>query len=130
MSRALLIVRHDLDRQRAASWCHKAPVGTRIEFKQAKRSLDQNSLLWARLTEIARQVEWHGQKLSPADWKDMFTASLRKARVVPGLDPGGFVLLGLHTSDMSKEEMTTLLDLIDAFAAERGVRFQEQEAAA
>ena len=51
----------------------------------------------------------------------MFSASLRKARVVPGLDPGSFVPLGMRTSDMSKEEMGLLLELIDAFAAERGV---------
>jgi hypothetical protein len=50
--------------------------------------------------------------------------------VVPGLDPGSFVLLGLHTSDMSKDEMTMLLDLIDAFAAERGVTWHWEEEAA
>jgi hypothetical protein len=79
------------------------------------------SLLWVKLTEVAQQLPWYGQKLSPEDWKDMFSASLRKARVVPGLDPGSFVPLGMRTSDMSKEEMGLLLELIDAFAAERGV---------
>lgn len=130
MSRALIVVRSTADRQRAASWSSKAPSGTRIEFKGAKRTLPQNALMWSRLTEIATQVEWYGQKLTPDDWKDMFTASLRKARVVPGLDPGSFVLLGLHTSDMGKEEMGNLLDLIAAFAAERGVTFREDVEAA
>jgi len=96
-----------------------------VEFKAPKRSLPQNDLMWSRLTEISQQVVWHGQKLSPDDWKDIFTVSLRKARVVPGIDPGSFVLLGLRTSDMSKEEFTNLLDLIDAFAAEHGVTFKE-----
>ena len=45
------------------------------------------------------------------------SASLRKARVVPGIDPGTYVPLGMRTSDMSKEEMGLLLDLIAAFAA-------------
>jgi hypothetical protein len=130
MGRALVVIRSELDRSRAVSWCQKAPGGTRIEFKRAKRSVPQNALLWARLTDISQQVEWYGQKLAPDDWKDMFTASLRKARVVPGLDPGSFVLLGLHTSDMSKDEMTMLLDLIDAFAAERGVTWHWEEEAA
>ena len=129
MSRATLVLSNDLVREKAAQWCRKAPAGTRIEFKKARRSLPANALMWVRLTEISQQLEWHGQKLAPADWKDMFTASLRKARVVPGLDPGGFVLLGLHTSDMSKEEMGALLDLIDAFAAQHGVVFNEQAAA-
>lgn len=132
MSRAVVIIRTQADRNLAAKWAMNVPYGSRIEFKKPRRSLPQNDLLWARLTDIAQQVEWHGAKLSPADFKDMFTASLRKARVVPGIDPGSFVLLGLHTSDMDKEEMTALLDLIDAFGAEHGVVFgdQQQEQAA
>lgn len=125
MNRAVIAIRDKSDRERAVRWVHQAPAGTRLEFKQVKRSLPQNDLMWSRLTEIAVQVDWHGQKLAPGDWKDMFTAALRKARVVPNLDGDGFVLLGLRTSDMSKEEMTNLLDLIDAFAAERGITFHE-----
>ena len=127
MSRAVLVLTSPEVRARAANWCMTAPAGTRVEMKAPRRSLNQNSLLWARLTEVARQVDWYGQKLSPEDWKDMFTAALKKARVVPGIDPGSFVLLGLRTSDMSKAEMGMLLDLIDAFAAERGVVFADQE---
>jgi len=131
VSRAVVVIRGMLDRERVAAWARKAPTGTRVEFKASKRSLPQNDLMWSRLTEISRQVEWYGQKLSPDDWKDVFTAALRRARVVPGLDPGTFVPLGMRTSDMSKEEMSNLLDLIGAFAAERGVTFSEhQEAAA
>lgn len=129
MSRALIVVHGQRDRQRAATLADKVPAGTRIEFKAAKRTLPQNDLMWSRLTEVSRQVEWYGQKLPPADWKDIFTAALRTTRVVPGIDPGTFVLLGLHTSDMSKGEMADLLDLIDAFAAEHGVMFNEEQAA-
>ena len=107
MSRALLIL-SPTTRSRAHHWVSQAPDGTRLEFKQPKRSVDQNALMWARLTEIARQVEWYGQKLSADDWKDIMSASLRKARVVPGLEPGSFVPLGMRTSDMSKEEMGML----------------------
>jgi hypothetical protein len=131
MGHALIIVHGQTDKLRATSLVEKAPVGTRIEFKAAKRSLPQNDKLWAMLTDVARQVEWYGQKLTAEDWKDMFTASLRKARVVPGIDPGSFVVLGLHTSQLSKGEFADLLDLIHAFGAERGVKFgdAEQEAA-
>lgn len=128
MSRALLVIHGQTDRQRAAALAAKVPTGTRIEFKAAKRTLPQNDLMWSRLTDISRQVVWHGQKLTATDWKDIFTASLRHARVVPGIDPGSMVLLGLHTSDMSKEEMGNLLDLMDTFAAEQGVTFQEGSA--
>ncbi len=130
MSRALLVLHGAVQRDRAVSWIRQAPPGTRVEFKAPARSLKANALMWCRLTEIARQVEWYGQHLSASDWKDVFSASLRKARVVPGLDAGTYVPLGMRTSDMSKEEMGNLLDLIDAFAAERGVVFQDTEAAA
>lgn len=128
MSRATIVIRSDADRTRAAEWCARAPVGYRIEFKPQKRSLDQNSLLWARLSDVSRQVEWHGRKLTPTDWKDVFTVALRESRVVPGIDPGTFVSLGLHTSDMSREEMASLLDLIDAFAVEHEVKLSDHNA--
>lgn len=56
MSRALIIVKCEADKARAAHWCNIAPEGTRIEFKKAKRSLEQNEKMWAMLTEIASQV--------------------------------------------------------------------------
>lgn len=125
MSRALVTINGKADRERIASWGWQAPYGTRVEFKAAKRTIPQNDKLWACLTEVAQQIVWHGQKLTPTDWKDIFTASLRKARVVPGIDPGSFVLLGLHTSEMSKSELSDLIELIHAFGAEQGVVFSD-----
>lgn len=125
MSRATVIIKSQADRNLIAKWAANVAEGTIVEFKSARRSPDQNALLWARLGEISRGVVWYGQKLSAEDWKDVMTASLRKARVVPGLDAGSFVPLGMRTSDMTKDEMTALLDLIDAFAAEQGVTFDE-----
>jgi hypothetical protein len=130
MSRATIVIRGDSDRQKAIHWASKAPLGTTISYRRAKRTLPQNDRLWAMLTDVAQQVEWYGQKLTPEDFKDMFTASLRKARVVPGIDPGSFVLLGLHTSDMDKEEMGLLIALIEAFGAEHGVVFGDEKAEA
>lgn len=124
--RAALVLNTERDRQRASQWCINAPPGTRVEWKRSKRTIPQNDKLWACLTDVSRQVDWYGQKLSPTDWKDVFTASLRKARVVPGIDAGSFVLLGLHTSDMDKNELSNLLELIHAFGAEHGVVFHDR----
>lgn len=95
-----------------------------VTVRKEKRSNEQNRLMWAALTDIANQVEWYGQKLTADDWKTMLTASLRKQRTVPGVD-GGFVVLGLSTSKMTKEEMSELLELAMAFGADRGVKFNE-----
>ena len=89
------------------------------------RTAAQNDLMWPSLREISKHVEWHGQHLPPEDWKDIFTAALRKQRAVPGIE-GGLVFLGLHTSKMSKQEMTDLMELIFSFGVEHGVQFPEQ----
>lgn len=112
-------------RQLAASYImDAAPLGCEVRFVQGdRRTPAQNDAMWAKLDDIAAQVIWYGKKLTAEDWKDVFTASLRKARVVPTIDGDGFVPLGMSTSRMTKDEMGNLLALMDAFAAERGVVF-------
>jgi hypothetical protein len=127
MTTARFVLATDRVRANAIEAIRSAKDGSRVEIKAPKRSVDQNALLWARLAEISDQVIWYGTKLCAEDWKDVFSASLRKARVVPGLDPGTYVPLAMRTSDMSKEEFGLLLDLIDCFAAERGVVFRGPE---
>ena len=131
MSRAVLILHRQSDRDRASAWVRSAPWGTRITFQEAKRSSDQNAKMWAMLTEVARQVKWHGQKLSADDWKLVFLAALKaELRIVPNLDGTGFVQLGRSSSDLSVSEMADLIDLIAAFGARQGVEFADQLEAA
>jgi hypothetical protein len=97
-----------------------------VEIKPETRTLAQNARLWAMLTDVAKQVNWYGRKLSEEEWKHVFTASLAKQEVVPGID-GGFVVLGKSTSKMTKPEMSELQQLIEAFGAQQGVRFTAPE---
>lgn len=127
MTRFSVTIRGEDDRKSAVSAIVNAPLNARVEISDAKRSLPQNDLMWQRLTDLSNQVDWYGNKLTPTDWKDVMTAGLRKSRVVPNMDGDGFVQLGLHTSDMTKEEMTALLDLMDAFGAQHGVKFKDQQ---
>ena len=128
MSRAVLVLHRQSDRDRAASWVGQAPWGTRITFQEAKRTTDQNARMWAMLTEVARQVKWHGQRLSADDWKLVFLAALKsEMRIVPNLDGTGFVQLGRSSSSLSVGEMADLMDLIAAFGAREGVTFAEPE---
>lgn len=89
-----------------------------------RRTLDQNAKLWPMLTDVSRQVDWHGEKLTPEEWKDVFTAGLKRQKAVPGID-GGFVVLGAHTSTMDKREFIDLIELIAAFGSERDVIWSE-----
>lgn len=91
-----------------------------VTAKTETRSLAQNAIMWSCLTDISRQVEWHGQKLQPEDWKDMASAALKRQQVVPGID-GGFVVLGQRTSDMTIGEMSDMVTFLHAFGDQRGV---------
>ena len=113
------ILAHDTARQRAVEAIRNAPEGMVVTVAEPSRNLEQNAALWAVLSEIAEHVVWHGRKLSPEDWKHIFTASLKRMDVVPNLEGTGFVALGLSTSKMSKREFSDLLELVNAFAAER-----------
>jgi hypothetical protein len=116
---------HDEARRRASAAIAQAPHGHVVTVAEPTRSGEQNAALWAILHEISEQVDWHGRKLSPEDWKHVFSASLKRMDVVPNLEGSGFVALGLSTSKMSKREFSDLLELIHAFAAERGVELAE-----
>lgn len=106
MSRALITILTDADRKRATAWAWDAPVGTRIE--------------------------WKAPKPTPDDWKLVFLDALkREVRIVPNLDGTGFVSLTKSSSDLSKQEMSDLLEIITAWGVKNGVVFHdEQEQAA
>lgn len=128
MSRATIIITSARDRLRIATWAAKLPWNTRVEFKAPKRTLPQNDRMWAMLTDVATQVAWHGQKLTPDDWKLIFLDGLRREmRIVPNLDNNGFVNLDRSSSDLSKSEMSDLIELMFAFGAKHDVVFREPE---
>lgn len=130
MGRALLVLWNDAMKAKAIDWIRRAPKDTRVTFQGPKRTLDQNSRLWACLTEIAGQLQWHGQRLTPEDWKQVFLAALKQEmRIVPNIHGDGFVQLGRSSSDLSVQEMSDLMAIIEAFAARYGVKLHEMETA-
>lgn len=112
--------------QHAKGWLGAGGQRLTLEIRPEKRSDAQNRRLWAMLADISAQVDWYGHKLTTGEWKDVFSASLKRTKVVPGLD-GGFVVCGQSTSKMTKAEMCELQELIEAFGAEKGVRFTAPE---
>ena len=126
--RAFVLV-HSEARQRAVAAIKSAPAGYIVKIGPPTRSLEANARMWAMLTEVSRQVVWHGRKLDPDSWKCIFSAALKKQEVVPNLDGTGFVVLGQRTSQMGVREMSDLQELIAAFGAEQGVEFAEPVAA-
>lgn len=122
----VFILRNNAVREHACEAIRTANEGIVVTIKEPTRSLMQNNRLWGLLTDVSKQVDWYGRKLSPDEWKCVFTASLRKQDVVPGID-GGFVVLGLSTSQMGVKAMIELQELISAFGAQHDVKWTANE---
>lgn len=135
MTRFLVTIHGPTSRQEAMRIVSRAPAGTRVEIKAAKRSNDQNSFMWVLLTKLSVTLPWDGRLRAPEKWKDLFMDGLRSAlddeqETLPALDGSGRrVNVGNSTSDLSVEEMTILIELILKFGAEHGVTFEEARAA-
>lgn len=127
MSRALVVLKSDADRYLMAEWSAKLPMGTRVEFKGPKRTNSQNDLMWALCTEVSTQIKYHGIKLPPKSWKILFVDGLkREGEIVPNLDGTGLVnLKDNSSSDLSKEEMSDLIEIIYAYGAKHGATFKD-----
>ena len=108
-----------------AQFTFAAPVQVDISLYKKRRSNDQNAKMWAMLTDVSDQVDWAGERLTKENWKDMFTASLKKQRAVPGID-GGFVVLGARTSEMSTSDISDLIEIMNAFASENEVVWTDE----
>jgi hypothetical protein len=124
VTKRLIILAGDFQRQRAKQAIDEAPTGYAVEIKPATRSLDQNAKLWPMLQDISNQVDWYGQKLTKDEWKDVFSAALKKQKAVPGID-GGFVVCGQRTSTMTKSDFSDLIEVIYAFGADKRVAWTD-----
>jgi hypothetical protein len=97
-----------------------------VVIKDDKRPDILNRKMWAMLRDVSQQVEWYGKKLSDEDWKCLFSASVEKQRAEPGLD-GGFVVMATSTRKQSAKWFSDLFEVIQAFGAEKGVRWSETD---
>ena len=126
MSRALLVLYNDEIRAKAAKWIAGAPKDTRVTFQGPKRSLPQNSRMWAMLTDISTQADHHGRKYTTDEWKAIFLSALgQEMKFVPSLDGKTFIPIGHSSSNLSVQEMTDMIELMFSFGAQHGVVFHE-----
>jgi len=126
MGRALLIMDSDFNRRKAIEWIGKAPEGARIEFKASKRTLPQNDLMWALLTEVSEQLDHAGKRYDPDQWKAIFLHAFgREISFLPSLDQKTFLPIELSSSDLSKDEMTDFIEFIMKEGSDRGVVFRQ-----
>lgn len=128
MSRALVVITSAADRAKAVHWIGIAPWNTRIEFKAPKRSLPQNDRMWAMLTDVAAHMKRQGKDYTTDQWKAIFMhACGKEVSFLPSLDGKTFIPWGSSSSDLSKQEMTDLIEYIHAWGAENSVSFNDPQ---
>ncbi|MDH7612427.1 recombination protein NinB [Raoultella ornithinolytica] len=103
-----------------------------IEAREESRTDKQNRLMWPLLKDLSDQVSWYGEKLEPAEWKDLITVLVsqmqnpeREQKSAPGIN-GGRVYFGVRTSQSSKRYMVEVIEAIYWFGTDRNVKFSEK----
>jgi hypothetical protein len=113
-------------RERAKALIDKAPHGFVAELREPRRTLPQNDRLWAMLTDISHAKPM-GRRHTPDDWKAIaMNACGWECQFCEGLDGRPFPI-GFRSSQLSKSQMTTLMDWLQAFGDEHGVPWSEPE---
>lgn len=107
-------------RARAIELIVQAPDGWVAELREPKRTGDQNDMLWGLLTDISR-AEPMGRKHTPEDWKALaMNAAGWECQFIEGLDGRPFPQ-GFRSSQLTKTQMSSLIEWLLAFMAEHGI---------
>lgn len=113
-------------RQRAATAATLAPEGYVCVIREPKRTLDQNDKMWAMLTDIAAAKPL-GRRHTPDDWKAIaMNACGWECQFCEGLDGRPFPI-GFRSSQLTKSQMSQLIDWLQAFGDEHGVRWSDHQ---
>ena len=126
MTRPAFTLRTKADREAAARMCMNAPDRTQVEFREQRRTDEQNRKMWACLQDLTRQRPFHhGISMTPDLYKAMLMHALgHEMRFIPTIDGNGMFPLGLRSSRLTIPEMSDLIELAHMFAAREGVTLQ------
>lgn len=109
----------------------RAPLGKVVIVQDPTRTIEANARLHAMLTDIARQASYLGQKRSVEFWKGLFVsgwtiATGQRPEIVPGLE-GEFIAIRESTATMSGKRLASVMEYIEAWGINQGVRFTAPE---
>lgn len=124
-----VILNGTVARERAAMLCQRAPAGFVCRVGEPKRSDDQNAKMWAMLSDVSCSMP-DGRRHTPDDWKAIFmNACGWEVQFLEGLDGRPFPS-GFRSSNLTKQQMSNLIEYIQAFGDERGVLWTDEARAA
>lgn len=129
MSGHTFILRDPMIRARCKTAIDKAPEGYVVTIREQTRTGEQNSKLWAMLTDVSR-AKPEGRCHTPEVWKCLFMHALGHAsRFEMGLNGEPFPV-GFRSSKLTKRQMIDLIEFIYAYGAQHGVRWSDEARAA
>ena len=126
-----IILSSQYARDRAKGLIDRAPAGFVMSIAEPKRSSNQNDKMWSMLTDISVSKPL-GELYTPDDWKPrVMHACGWESQFLPGILDGKPFPSGFRSSLLNKTQMSTLIDWMQAWGDDCGVRWtNEQELAA
>lgn len=125
MNGQTVILSNPVARQAAHRIIDAAPHGAVCNVREAKRSTDQNSMMWALLSDVSRSKP-EGRTMTPERWKAAFMQSFGHAVQFENDLEGRPFPIGHSSSRLSKADMGDLITFILAWGSERGVLWTDE----
>lgn len=123
-----VILATQAQRDLAHKMIDRAPPGYVVKIVEPKRTTDQSAKMWAMLTDISRAkpvINGEIQRFTPEEWKSrIMHACGWEQQFLPGLDGRPFPS-GFKSSQMSKSQMSSMIEWMYAWGDERGVQWSE-----
>ena len=121
----VVIIRGEDQRRLAKHLIDRAPTDAVVTIKEGTRTPDQNSKFYAMLSDISRSKP-QGRKHTPDVWKAlMMKACGHQVQFALGIDGEPFPI-GFRSSQLSKAQMSDLIEFMYQFGAENGVVWSDE----
>lgn len=119
-----VILTGDKQRDFAHKLVAQAPLGYVVKVQQQKRTNEQNDLFWALLTELSK-AKPNGREHTPDAWKLLVMHACGHAcQFEIGLNGQPFPT-GFRSSQLTKSQMSDLIEWVYQYAAEAGVELKQ-----
>ena len=102
-----------------------------VEVRRESRSVNQNAMYHAIISQIAVQAQHLGSVWNVESWKRLLVdaysreMNLTSGRIIPNLSGDGIVEIGLQTRRFTKEQASEFTEWLMAWAAQNGVVLDE-----
>ena len=120
MATHTVLLNSEQNRETAMRYIKSAPDRTVVKFTSEARTASQNNKLWSLLSYISRQKP-NGLRYTPEQWKCLFMHALKhEVLYMEGLNGEAFPA-GFKSSNLSKVQMSELIEFIHAWAAQHNI---------